>query len=532
MMTDTKKKSRNPITTVSLIYSSAAAVILVVIIIIYAHSKTNQIFRTSETETEYQATILAERINRVLENVDVSLRLISVLTENSPNWPEDMKVSIDRQIRDELLLNREISFLAVLDEDGSVIWKSIDAPEAGFRGYSDAVKMHADRGQKFNMSDRFFVSDDKRVIILSRTAITDSGIRAIILAAVEASSLIPSKEDPYFENTHFIGLLNTDFNILTASDNNSGTDKDLSPEDISEKLKSVHASDGLSGGIYMEHGRDWVLSRMQVRSFPYYAVILNMFDEQISSCRLQLIGISSSAAALLTLILLSGILIQQKKSRKAIETENITLERINNELKELNNRKELLIKEVHHRVKNNLTMIASIINIIIQNGGPFDEQTLESLEMRISAIADIHEQLYKKGENSCISIEDYLEDLVGKTLSAVCPFDINLKVEIEPITLSDRKAGYLGIIITEILTNAVKYGLEPGSSLIIQGRTKDNTYELSVANSGKPYREGNKGLGSILIEALTEQLDAELILETGEQTRYVLKIQLPTSSAS
>ena len=487
-----------------------AALIIPAVIIMgfYFGSRTDQILKNTETASEYQVNIFAERANRILENTDTMLRLISMLITEEADWDGEISPSAERQIRNEKLLNPEVEYITILRSDGSIIWKSIRAPEDDFPCYLECIETHITKGQKFNISCNDYYLDGRQIIILSRTAIHAEGNTAVITAAVAASSLLPSSMDSYFKQAQYSGLLNSDFEVLDESGR-------LYEDDEGRHYPSpasMQAKDAVTGGFHLEHGKDWVFTMIQIKSFPLYATVFNKFDDQLMTLRLQIFGISITIVILIMLLCLAWVFNRQRKKKIIAE--------------EQSRRRGLLIREVHHRVKNNLSMITSIIGIIIENGGPFTRSTFESLRVRINAISNIHEQLYKDEDFENINIGEYLENLASDTVSAICPFKINLTADIESAALSNKKAGFLGIIFTEMLTNAVKYGLEPGGSLTIQGRKTDGKYRLSVENSGKPYRPENKGLGSILIDSLTRQIGAETSLDTSGNTTCIITIDL------
>ncbi len=490
-------------------------VLILTILVIISIGKTGytQLIHEVETDTEYQATLFAERANRILENADMLLRLTSVSLSGIKTRDNSIPPALERQTRNELLLSPEIDFLAIITPDMQILWKSINAPDYGHSIYSSAADMHIKKGLKFNIAVSAFDAGDPDTIILSRTAVSESTVTAIIVIAVKASKLLPFQNDPYFQNTFYLGL--TDSNFKTLADSGKAVSGD------SGNLYSETANE-VTGGLKLEHGKTWVSARIQTRSFPFYAIAYNRFDSEIKEVRNRILAVSLIIFTLYILIILTSLYIHQQRKKKH-------LQKVNSDLNELNKQRELLIKEVHHRVKNNLSMISSIIGLIIQNEGPYTEQTLESLSLRIDAISDIHERLYNSGSLNDIPLEDYINELVSNTLSAICCFEVELKIDIDPVTVSDKKAGYLGILLTEILTNAVKYGLKPESTLFVEGKTSGEKYTIVVENNGNPFTGKTKGLGSLLIEAMTAQLGAETLLDTSEATRYTITFPINNS---
>lgn len=111
-------------------------------------------------------------------------------------------------------------------------------------------------------------------------------------------------------------------------------------------------------------------------------------------------------------------------------------------------------------------------------------------------------------------------------MESFCSFPVFIDVRIAPFSLSTNQAVPLGIFATEVITNAIKYGLQPGGTLRIVGEITTDGVVISFANDGKPFSDGPKGLGSELISSLAQQLGAALNLETGRETCYQLRFKL------
>ena len=191
--------------------------------------------------------------------------------------------------------------------------------------------------------------------------------------------------------------------------------------------------------------------------------------------------------------------------------------------------KEILLKEVHHRVKNNLQIISSLIRLqsSFMNKGNFQEKLVET-ENRIRSMALIHEKLYKSDSLSSLSIRNYIEEL---SIHISESYDNDLKVRFN-IDVEEREYRIdslipLGLIINEILSNSLKYafyGRNHGTVSIVLKSDEEHTY-LTVYDDGMgadlsldELKEGSLGID--LIISLTDQLDGELHLDTTSGFRY------------
>lgn len=183
---------------------------------------------------------------------------------------------------------------------------------------------------------------------------------------------------------------------------------------------------------------------------------------------------------------------------------------INKTLKE----KELLIQEVHHRVKNNFQIVASLLEL--QTQGITDEKALELInegKNRIKSMALVHQKLYQN-ENGLIDFNEYLR-LICKELTSVYSLKNNIKIEIdsENIFFGVDTAIPLGLIINEIITNAYKYAfsVEKENKLFISIHEIEDHFQLIIQDNGAGIPENfdvktAKSLGLRLINRLVKQL--------------------------
>ncbi|NNE53485.1 MAG: sensor histidine kinase [Sulfitobacter sp.] len=198
--------------------------------------------------------------------------------------------------------------------------------------------------------------------------------------------------------------------------------------------------------------------------------------------------------------------------------------------------KNILLKEVHHRVKNNLQLISSIMNMQIRQAKSEDaRRVLRRLQERILSLATVHKSLYQNDNLVQVDAKALMSEVVNQLLAVGLESGSNVKVEQEydDMKLDADDAAPLTLLVSEAVTNAVKnVQREPlGSGRIairLTRQAKDRAC-LSVANTvgGKPGPDGT-GLGSRLIEAFARQLNGEIeVEETAEEYRLVISFPLP-----
>ena len=193
--------------------------------------------------------------------------------------------------------------------------------------------------------------------------------------------------------------------------------------------------------------------------------------------------------------------------------------------------KTVLLKEIHHRVKNNLQLIASIMNMQIrQVKEPGARRVLKSVQDRVASLATIHRNLYQAETLSAVHADQLLGDIVSQmTMMSVAPGS-NLKIDTDfaPVTLYPDQAVPVSLLATEALTNALKYSSSPAGSgqcwirLTLRDE-RDGTATLEIVNSQGPegpdrVEGGPPGIGSKLINAFAGQLDStvEIVSTDGE----------------
>jgi two-component sensor histidine kinase len=194
--------------------------------------------------------------------------------------------------------------------------------------------------------------------------------------------------------------------------------------------------------------------------------------------------------------------------------------------KELRLEKESLIAEVHHRVKNNLSIIRSLLSLQIDAvNDPEMKEILSNSKNRIAAIGMIHELLNENKEVHSVKLDEYLPEIAMNVFRSFDLANVELKTKIEPIRLAVKRAVPCGIIVNELLTNACKYAFpdEREGRISLEFRKLEGLYLLTIEDNGvgiseeQPPRE-NKSLGMRLIKTLVKQLHGDLFALEGEVT--------------
>ncbi|NJB72375.1 two-component sensor histidine kinase [Saonia flava] len=214
-----------------------------------------------------------------------------------------------------------------------------------------------------------------------------------------------------------------------------------------------------------------------------------------------------------------------------------SLYRAKREMTKRINEKETLLKEIHHRVKNNLQTISSLLSL--QSNNIEDKKMknlIKSSQNRVISMAMIHEMLYMRDDISKIDYKSYVIELCEYLIRSIKGPDSNIKLslDIPDIRLGINTAIPLGLLINEIITNALKYGIKgeyEGNIYVDLKRDGDNGYLLKIGDDGTGYpdnvsHENTKSLGLKLIHNLTRQLRGVIIRDFSKKgTNYVINFK-------
>lgn len=198
----------------------------------------------------------------------------------------------------------------------------------------------------------------------------------------------------------------------------------------------------------------------------------------------------------------------------------------------LHNQKDTLLREIHHRVKNNLQLVSSLLSL--QSDFIEDDAALDAIRMgqqRVRSMAIIHQRLYLRDAlTTTVSAREYLEQLIGELMTTLNVKGLNLKLEkhLEDIELDIDRLIPLGLVANEVITNAMKHaftGRENGR-LVVTFRRAADQIELEITDDGLGFSTGLAGpkdsFGNLLIRTFTEQLEGELVMDGTNGTRVQL----------
>ena len=231
---------------------------------------------------------------------------------------------------------------------------------------------------------------------------------------------------------------------------------------------------------------------------------------------------------------------EAENALKAYDQSLIYAEQLEAEIKKrtrAEKEKEVLLREIHHRVKNNMQVISSLLKM--QSGSIEDKRSVEMLkenQARIRAMALVHESLYKSKDLANIDFNEYIKYLAQTLFRSygVNREKISLKLNLERVMLKIDKAIPCGLIVNELILNSLKHAFADGDKGEIQVSLlliNDNETELTVSDNGIGVPEGidfnnSESFGLKLVNILTDQIDGKLYLDQSKGTKFQIRFSV------
>lgn len=211
--------------------------------------------------------------------------------------------------------------------------------------------------------------------------------------------------------------------------------------------------------------------------------------------------IISVVALILLISIITWLLLKIRKSNKILHEKNLE--------------KDSLIQEIHHRVKNNLQFVSSLLNMQVKSTQNVEEiQPLTEASRRISSMALVHEMLYNQADQKGVSTKYYLEELIETLYSVVNSENqkIDFEMEIEDVLLNISDTISIGMITSELISNSMKHAFQYVSNPVVSLALKqdtDGTIIYSIRDNGKGFEEKEtreNTLGLRLVDIFSRQL--------------------------
>ena len=207
------------------------------------------------------------------------------------------------------------------------------------------------------------------------------------------------------------------------------------------------------------------------------------------------------------------------------------------EVREARDRAEILLSEVNHRVSNSLALVAALVRMqAAAMSDPTARDALNETQARISAIAGLHRKLYTSDDVRSVSLDSYLSSLAQEldTTMKASGHTPSLRLDLEPLIVPTDRAVSVGMIVTELLTNAYKYAYPDGKAgevRIVMKRSSDAIAVLTIEDDGVGWdgtgTPRGTGLGTRIVGAMAGQLGTSITYGSGRPgTRISLDLSI------
>lgn len=216
-------------------------------------------------------------------------------------------------------------------------------------------------------------------------------------------------------------------------------------------------------------------------------------------------------------------------SEETLTSNNELLLEQNSLIKKQNEEMEIMLKEIHHRVKNNLQIITSLLRLQAENNNPAHRAIFDEAIDRVNAMAIIHEKIYKSDALSNFDLEHYLVSLSNDLLrNYAVNKEIEVDLKVNTTTVYSKSIVPLALLFNELISNSIKHAfndqLAPRIGVSIES---EDEYRLKMVytDNGKWVENETVSFGQELIEAMTQQMEGSferIISETGTQYRFEL----------
>ncbi|RVQ69098.1 response regulator [Croceicoccus ponticola] len=210
------------------------------------------------------------------------------------------------------------------------------------------------------------------------------------------------------------------------------------------------------------------------------------------------------------------------------------------ELRAANERLELILGEIHHRIANSLAIVSTFVSMQARaSDDPATSAALAETNFRIQAVAQVHRRLYTSPSTNVVELDDYLASLIDELRSSVTTDRQNvvLRLDADPVEIKPDHAVSIGVIVAELVSNAMKYAFVAGASGEINVTLRDTGnggFNLQVTDNGQGFTldqaATGSGLGMRIVKAMAAGLSTELVQSPCDiGSRLALDVPPPTA---
>jgi c-di-GMP phosphodiesterase len=204
------------------------------------------------------------------------------------------------------------------------------------------------------------------------------------------------------------------------------------------------------------------------------------------------------------------------------------------DFKKQNLKKELLLREVHHRVKNNFNILISFLRLKSRKKSDVTE-ILKDIELKIKTFSMVHDKIFRGGDYTKLKLSDYVEELTRSIISSHEPSKVGLDVRVDDFMIDLTRVIPLGMLLNELMVNSLKHAfdIQPNPKIIIEIKKKEkNKLNMKYQDNGKGFQKGfspdqTDTIGFQLIRSLTKEMDGDFSVVSKGGVKYDFSFELP-----
>lgn len=466
---------------------------------------------------------------------------MSMPTETMASLPDSTdsksvsEVLVDNNKDGELdLLGQQVTVTGIATVGTSVLNNQylmlfLQDSSAGILAFSDKPQKTVSKGDRLEVTGKLQLYYGKPEIVVDSLRVIETGG-----AVPEAVKLNKALNKP----GKYLGMLAEGEGLITAKENyESGFKKlTISTSDTSDSFIGVFVP------VENSHYKDFNFDILSIGDFVHVKGIVDSYSPQNSDNTyynirprtpedLQYSGLPKRylnfllwGGGFLIIAIIGWIVTLKKQVRSKTDHLSQALEE-----------KNMLMREIHHRVKNNLAMISGLLDLQIDTAKhKGTEKSLEDSKARIQSMALIHDKLYQTESYRSIQLDDYLKKLI-KTIHETFSNkkdSVEVNFTLEELELPVDKTVTCGLLINELVVNAFKHAFNESDHGILEVKLhkKNDQAVLTIRDNGPglpdDYGENNECLGSLLVETMAAQLEAEMDI-TSDGTGTVFTFVFP-----
>ncbi len=472
---------------------------------------TRDAIRTQTEATVRLADVHAERsLDRIQETFE---RLTPFVLGVNRNDAAAMSDLVDR-FQDMSIASESIGTIWVMDQDG---WRWLNNVPV--------------EGPSTNNKDRYYFKAAQQAPGTYVVGPTETGTIVprprftLSKALVDSSGKFQGVLAAGIDAEHFSRLydsVRTGPNVQLVAFNVAGDLLARSPNSDPSAVEAARKAFGANAGTAADDD-DWVSAVKRLQSFPITLVAVTDFNQALDRWRFRSwqVGLLSALMMLgFVMLTLAGIRSSQRETKATENLRNLNEhleERVRDRTQSLN----LLLRELNHRVKNNLQIVGSLIRLQARTQKqPEVTEMLERTNQRLFAIADLHSEL-ETAETGSASSRQFFDRIIRRILdvSEMPGRRIDLRLDLDDVPLPVDRAVPMGLILNELVTNSVKHAFADRiyGKIAVRFKVSDGVAELTIRDDGESpvTRTKPDGLGSQIVAMLTRQIQGVYKIEDG-----------------